>query len=107
MVLGFDMDGLIDNALGKAYVNTYTGVLMTTITATEARKNLYKLVESVSTSHIPLQISGKKNNAVLISEEDWNSIQETLHLVSIPKMRESIQTGMKAKLEDCSAELKW
>lgn len=80
---------------------------MTTITATEARKNLYKLVENVSVSHIPLQITGKKNNAVLISEEDWNSIQETLYLVTIPKMRDSIQSGMNAKIEDCSTELKW
>lgn len=80
---------------------------MTTITATEARKNLYKLVESVSVSHVPVQISGKNNNAVLISEEDWNSIQETLYLTSIPGMRESIQAGMKAKIEDCATSLKW
>lgn len=80
---------------------------MTTISATEARKNLYKLVESVSLSHVPVQISGKKSNAVLISEEDWNSIQETLYLTSIPGMRESILSGMKAKLEDCSTGLKW
>ena len=80
---------------------------MTTMTATEARKNLYKLVDSVSMSHIPIQISGKNNSAVLISEDDWNSIQETLFLVAIPGMRESIRSGMKAKMEDCSSSLKW
>jgi prevent-host-death family protein len=80
---------------------------MTTMTATEARKDLYKLVENVSTSHVPVQISGKNYSAVLISEEDWNSIQETLHLVSIPGMRESIRNGLKAKIEDCSPGLKW
>jgi prevent-host-death family protein len=77
------------------------------MTATEARKNLYKLVDSVSMSHIPIQISGKNNSAVLISEDDWNSIQETLFLVAIPGMRESIRNGMKAKIEDCSSSLKW
>jgi len=80
---------------------------MTTMTATEARKDLYKLVENVSTSHVPVQISGRNYSAVLISEEDWNSIQETLHLVSIPGMRESIRSGLKAKIEDCSPALKW
>jgi len=80
---------------------------MTTITVTEARKNMYRLVESVSVSHVPVQISGKNNNAVLISEEDWNAIQETLFLVSIPGMRDSIRAGMKAKIEDCSTRLKW
>jgi antitoxin YefM len=80
---------------------------MPTITATEARKNLYKLVDSVSISHIPVQISGKNNSAVLISEDDWSSIQETLHLVAIPGMRDSIKNGMKAKIEDCSVSLKW
>ena len=80
---------------------------MTTMTATEARKNLYKLVDSVSMSHVPVQISGKNNSAVLISEDDWNSIQETLFLVAIPGMRESIKNGMKSKIEDCSTSLKW
>ena len=80
---------------------------MAIMTATEARKNLYKLVDSVSASHIPVQISGKKNSAVLISEDDWNSIQETLYLAAIPGMRESIKAGMKAKTTDCSSSLKW
>ena len=80
---------------------------MTAMTATEARKNLYKLVDSVSISHKPVQISGKNNSAVLISEEDWNSIQETLYLNNIPGMRESIKNGMKAKIQDCATSLKW
>lgn len=80
---------------------------MATITATEARKNMYRLVESVSVSHVPVQITGKNNNAVLVSEDDWNAIQETLFLVSIPGMRDSIRAGMKAKIEDCASSLKW
>ena len=80
---------------------------MTILTATEARKNLYKLVDSVSISHKPIQISGKNNSAILISEEDWSSIQETLYLTSIPGMRESIKNGMKEKIDNCATSLKW
>jgi len=57
---------------------------MTTITATEARKSLYKLLDDVSGSHEPVQITGKRGNAVLVSQEDWDAVQETLYLVSIP-----------------------
>ena len=64
---------------------------MSTLTATEARKRLYTLVDDVAESHDPIQIVGKRNSAVLLSEEDWRAIQETLYLTSIPKMRESIQ----------------
>jgi len=80
---------------------------MTVMTATEARKNLYKLVDRVSISHKPVQISGKNNSAVLISEEDWSSIQEMLFLDNIPGMRESIKVGMKSKIDDCAKSLKW
>ena len=80
---------------------------MTTLTATEARKCLYNLVDEVASSHDPIQIVGKRNSAVLISEEDWRAIQETLYLVSIPGMRESIQEGLKTPVEECSEELTW
>ena len=80
---------------------------MTTITATEARKRLYNLVDNVAESHAPVQIVGKRNSAVLISEEDWRAIQETLYLTSIPGMRESIQAGLKIPIEKCDRKLNW
>ena len=80
---------------------------MTSLTATEARTSLYKLVDEVSSSHQPVQITGKRNTAVLISEEDWRAIQETLYLLSIPGMRESIRKGLKTPLEKCDPDLKW
>ena len=80
---------------------------MTTITATEARKRLYNLVDDVAEFHDPVQIVGKRNSAVLVSEEDWRAIQETLYLTSIPGMRESIQEGLKTPVEECDEELNW
>jgi prevent-host-death family protein len=83
------------------------GKFMTTITATEARKRLYNLVDNVAESHSPVQIVGKRNSAVLLSEEDWRTIQETLYLTSIPGMRESIQKGLKTPIEKCDKALNW
>jgi antitoxin YefM len=80
---------------------------MTTITATEARKQLYKLVDDVSDTHEPVQITGKRGNAVLVGEDDWRAVQETLFLVSIPGMRESIIEGMKTPPEELDSELRW
>ena len=80
---------------------------MTTLSATEARKCLYSLVDDVAESHDPIQIVGKRNSAVLISEDDWRAIQETLYLTSIPGMRESIQDGLKNSIEECDEELEW
>ncbi len=80
---------------------------MTSITATEARKRLYSLVDDVAESHEPIQIAGKRNSAVLISEADWRAIQETMYLCSIPGMRDSIRKGLKTPLDQCSEELKW
>jgi len=80
---------------------------MSTITATEARKRLYTLVDDVAESHDPIQIVGKRNSAVLISEEDWRAIQETLYLTSIPEMRESIREGLKTPVEECEEDLDW
>lgn len=80
---------------------------MTTLTASEARIKLYKLLDETASSHAPIQITGKRANAVLISEEDWRAIQETLYLLSIPKMRESIQKGIKTPIDKCAKDLKW
>jgi antitoxin YefM len=80
---------------------------MATLTVSEARSKLYKLLDEVSETHIPAMITGKRSNGVLVSEEDWNSIQETLYLLSIPNMRESIKEGMKTHVEDCLEELNW
>lgn len=80
---------------------------MKTIKATEARNNLYRLIDEASESHEPIHISGKRSNAVLVSEEDWRSIQETLHLLSIPEMRESIIEGLQTPVEECSEEPGW
>ena len=80
---------------------------MTTLTATEARKDLYNLIDDISESHKPIQIKGKRNSAILIPESDWNAVQETLFLVSIPGMRESIKAGMAEPVDKCSTELDW
>ena len=80
---------------------------MPTLTATEARKRLYTLVDDVAESHDPIQIVGKRNSAVLISEDDWRAIQETLYLTSIPGMRESIKKGLNTPVSKCSEELAW
>ena len=80
---------------------------MTTLTATEARRQLYGLLDSVAASHEPVQIAGKRSSAVLIAEDDWRAIQETLHLTSIPEMRESIIEGMKTPVDECDEELEW
>ena len=80
---------------------------MSTITATEARSSLYKLIDQASDSHQPITITGKRNNAVLVSEEDWKAIAETLHLTSIPGMSHSIQDGLAQPLTECDTELSW
>ncbi|MHC4884132.1 MAG: type II toxin-antitoxin system Phd/YefM family antitoxin [Planctomycetota bacterium] len=80
---------------------------MTSITATEARKNLYRLIDEVYDSHEPVHITGKRHSGVLLSEEDWNAIQETLYLQSIPGMGESIQEGMSTPTSKCSKDPGW
>lgn len=81
--------------------------MMKSINATNAREKLYTLIDEADLSHEPVQILGKRSNAVLISENDWNSIQETLYLLSIPAMRESILEGIKTPVEECREELDW
>ncbi|HAK44943.1 MAG TPA: type II toxin-antitoxin system prevent-host-death family antitoxin [Spirochaeta sp.] len=80
---------------------------MSSINVTNARKDLYNLVQRVNSTHEPVEITGRESNAILIGEEDWHSIQETLYLSSIPGMRESIVEGMKTPVDDLSDELDW
>jgi len=80
---------------------------MQTLTASEARANLYRLMDEAAASHQPITISGKRHNAVLISAEDWEAIQETLYLLSVPGMRESIKEGLAESPESCASELEW
>ena len=80
---------------------------MRTITVTSARSNLYKLIDETTDGHEPIYITGKRSNAVLISEEDWRSIQETLYLSSISGMTDSIREGLNTPIDECSEELEW
>jgi antitoxin YefM len=80
---------------------------MTTLSASEARKRLYNLVDEVKETHRPVQIVGKRSSAVLISEEDWKAIEETLYLTAMPGMRESIKKGLKTPIEKCGEKPGW
>ncbi len=80
---------------------------MQTLNASEARANLYRLIDEAAESHEPILISGKRSSAVLISSEDWSAIQETLYLLSVPGMRESIKEGMAESLTESAKELDW
>ena len=80
---------------------------MPTVTATEARAKLYRLIDQAAASHEPIVITGKRANAVLISEDDWRAVQETLYLLSIPGMRESIREGLETSVEECAEDLDW
>ena len=80
---------------------------MTILTASEARANLYRLIDQIADEHQPILISGKRSNAVLIAEEDWAAIQETLFLLAVPGMRESIKAGMAEPIDSCATDLDW
>ena len=80
---------------------------MTTVTATEARRRLYHLLDDVADSHEPIQIAGKRHSAVLVSESDWRAIQETLFLEAIPGMRKSIVKGLKTPVAKCARKPGW
>ena len=80
---------------------------MPTLSATEARTKLYRLIDQTAASHEPILITGKRGNAVLVSEDDWRSIQETIYLLNISGMRESIREGLATPLEECNEELDW
>jgi prevent-host-death family protein len=80
---------------------------MTSLSASQARANLFKLMEQAADSHEPIQINGRHRSSVLVSEEDWRAMQETLYLLSIPGMRESIRNGIKTPVTKTSKTLKW
>jgi antitoxin YefM len=80
---------------------------MTSLPVTRARSCLYQLLDDAAAHHEPIQITGKRANGVLISEEDWRSIQETLHLLAIPGMRESIRRGLREPLQKSSRKPGW
>jgi prevent-host-death family protein len=80
---------------------------MNTLNASEAREKLYRLLDETAAAHKPVLISGRRSKAVLIAEEDWNAIQETLYLLSIPGMRESIRRGLKTPVAKCKKEPGW
>lgn len=80
---------------------------MKTISVTKARSNLYQLIDETAKIHEPIQKTSKRSNAILISEDDWRAIQETLYLLSIPGMRESIREGFETTIDECSEELEW
>ncbi len=80
---------------------------MATLSVIQARANLYKLIDNASVNHEPVIITGKRGNAVLLAEGDWNAITETLHLLSVPGMRGSIIAGMQESIDDASIELDW
>jgi len=80
---------------------------MNILKVTEARAKLYSLIDETATTHEPIVITGKRNNAVLISEDDWNAISETLYLMTIPNMRESIKQGLEEDIDECTKELDW
>ena len=80
---------------------------MPTVSVSEARARLYRLIDEAAASHEPVLITGKRHNAILLSEEDWRSIQETLHLLAIPGIRISIKKGLETPVEACEETLKW
>ncbi len=90
-------------------VRTYRRTLGEKLNTQEVRhgSNLYRLIDETAESHQPIVIMGKRNKAVLVSEEDWSAIQETLYLLSVPGMRESIREGMDTPVEECDEELDW
>ena len=89
------------------YVTPREGNPMSTVTTTEARKDLYRLIDQVQVTHEPIQITGKRGNAVLVGEDDWRAVQETLFLASIPGMRESILGGMATPVDELEDEPGW
>ncbi len=94
----------------KALDNTYAipyGYGMTTKTATQVRANLYRLLDQVAKTHVPIAITGRRHNGVLIAEEDWRAIQETLYLLAIPGMRESIRKGLQVPIGKTSEKPGW
>jgi PHD/YefM family antitoxin component YafN of YafNO toxin-antitoxin module len=77
------------------------------LSVNNVKERLDIILEEIQETNEPIVISGEKHSAVLVSEEVWRSIEETLYLTSIPGMKESIISGMNEKIEDCTSEIKW
>ena len=92
----------VDKWYGITYVDN-----MKVISASKARAHLYRLLDEAAESHEPIEITSKRSNAILIDKKDWKAAQETLYLLSIPRMRESIRKGLKTPIEKCSEKLDW
>jgi antitoxin YefM len=80
---------------------------MASLSVNDAQNNLQELIDQVATQGKPVIIQGQHGNAILLAEKDWSAIQETLYLLSVPGMRESIKEGLETPIEDCSEELEW
>lgn len=80
---------------------------MVRMNSSDASERLDDLIDETAQTHKPIQIEGTHSVGVLLSEEDWRSIQETLHLLSIPGMRESVIEGMQIPIEECEKDLDW
>lgn len=80
---------------------------MIRVPVSKVRANIFQFIENINENHNPIIITTKKNDAVLLSLDDWNAIQETIYLSSIPNMRDSIIKGLNTKVEDCETELNW
>ncbi len=94
------------SCIAKTYEKTYA-LNMQSMNASDAREKLYRLLDDTANAHEPVLITGPRANAVLIGEEDWNSIQETLYLLAVPGMRESIKEGLQIPAEDCEETPGW
>lgn len=77
------------------------------MTVSQARTNIYKIMDETSQTHQPIMITGKRNNVVMISEEDWNAIEETLYLNSVTGMADSIKEAMDAPDSEFSEDIEW
>jgi len=100
----------IDERFNVRYNKEKEGDFMTSITATKARENIYQLIQDVNTSCTPVTITNSRGkNAVLIGEDDWNAIEETLYLMSVPGMTESIIEGGNTDISECldESEVEW
>jgi prevent-host-death family protein len=100
------MGQILPRGLALTYGNAYADC-MTSMNASEAREKLYRLLDETASDHEPVLITGPRSNAVLVGEEDWNSIQETLYLLSVPGMRESIAEGLATPVDRCEKEPGW
>ncbi len=80
---------------------------MSSLPINDAQNNLQQLIDKVSEDGKPIIIQGERGNAILVAEKDWAAIQETLYLLSIPGMKESIKEGLATSIDECDEELDW